>query len=263
MLPLPASHPRPRRGPKPWVRRCHRDAPFRSSHPKMPVTFRFVSSENLAGESLVGNARDVCAITRRSWLSQATHYANEARHQNDHHHRDGTFPAGPTCPTRSPEDDPMQQDQSGCARPAVDGFPKAAPGHCCRPPPRGAAPKDPVHLPASPDPEPDLAALPAIRLSVSAAPSRPLGADPEMSGPAQNEDPNPAENTPARQYVQSHVRPSGRARATRNHPPGAVFCAKIGTLITIPPQVFHTKRHPVARERPQTPAIPRNPRSCA
>ena len=65
----------------------------------MSVTFRFVSSENLAGESLGRNATVIRAITRRSWLSQATHFANEARHQNDHHHCDGTFPTGPTRPT--------------------------------------------------------------------------------------------------------------------------------------------------------------------
>lgn len=74
-----------------------------------------VSSENLAGESLVRNAAEVRAITRRSRLSPATHSANEARHPNDRHHRDGTFPTEPTRPTRSPEGNPVLQDRPGCA----------------------------------------------------------------------------------------------------------------------------------------------------
>lgn len=78
-----------------------------------------VSSENLAGESLVRNASEVRAITRRSRHSPATHSANDMRHPNDRHHNDGTFHTEPTCPTRSPEGNLVLQDRPGCA-----GLPK-------------------------------------------------------------------------------------------------------------------------------------------
>jgi len=103
MLPFPTSSSHPRGGPKQRVQLCHRDVPTCAEHPKASLTSRFVSSGNLAGESLVWNATIALAKTCRSWFSLVKPLANETHHQNDRRHCDDTFPTGPLPATNPPK----------------------------------------------------------------------------------------------------------------------------------------------------------------
>jgi len=118
MLPFPTSSSHPRGGPKQRVQLCHRDVPTCAEHPKASLTSRFVSSGNLAGESLVWNATIALAKTCRSWFSLVKPLANETHHQNDRRHCDDTFPTGPPAGNQSSEDDRCHADT-----PAASGIP--------------------------------------------------------------------------------------------------------------------------------------------
>jgi len=198
------------------------------------------------GQSRIPGRREPGGGTRLPFLQAPTEAGVRQRHTPRTNcaakttATNATIPSPPVDPAAPVRPKAFRCAQTSRLRPACQTrLPASTPERCDEPPPRGAAPKNHVRLPTSPDLPPHLAARLPIRRFRPAPRVSPSGSL-EAPEPPQSGCPDMAGTTPTRHYVLHDVRLTGPSRAMRNRGHQSDSCAKLATLITITPQVFHT-----------------------